>query len=248
MFIVPLLLCVLNFSACTLHEDPNKHVKPMPGRVYLSSYLDGFRESIPPIEVQMIEHGLVDIQKLDSTLVVDLKYSTTDNFLGKNVYQGMQRAYLQEDVAKMLVQSQRYLKSLYPDYSLIVYDAARPRSIQQKMWDAIDAPFHEKIRFLSNPRNGSIHNFGAAVDVSIVDGYGKELDMGTPFDYMGELAYPVREQELLSQGRLEHSQVENRKLLRKVMRYSGFWGIQTEWWHFNALTREQARKKYTIIE
>jgi zinc D-Ala-D-Ala dipeptidase len=203
---------------------------------------------VPPIELQMIEHGLVNIHDLDSSIIVELKYSTTDNFLGRDVYGGMKNAWLQPDVAEMLVRSQKFLKSIHPEFSLIVYDAARPRSIQQKMWDAIDAPFQEKIRFLANPANGSIHNFGAAVDVSIVDAHGNPLDMGTGFDHMGELAYPSMEEEMLEQGKLEPFHIENRRLLRKVMRHGGFWGIQSEWWHFNACSRAEARERYQIIE
>ena len=204
--------------------------------------------AVPPIELQMIEHGLINIHDLDTSIMVELKYSTTDNFLGKDVYGGLKNAYLQPDVAEMLVSSQKFLKSIHPEFSLIVYDAARPRSIQQKMWDAVDAPFQEKIRFLANPVNGSIHNFGAAVDVSILDADGNPLDMGTSFDYMGELAYPSLEEEMLEQDRLEPNHIENRRLLRRVMRHGGFWGIQSEWWHFNACSRAEARERYQIIE
>lgn len=196
----------------------------------------------------MIEHGLVDIQQLDSTIVVDLKYSGTDNFLGMDVYGGMQRAYLQPDVAERLVRSQQYLQRIKPGYSLIVFDAARPLSVQQKMWDIVEAPFAEKVKFLSNPANGSLHNFAAAVDVSILDKEGNLLDMGTGFDYMGELAYPALEQEMLEQGHLQSVHLENRQLLRKVMRHGGFWGIRTEWWHFNACNRAEARERYNMIE
>lgn len=236
------------FINLVLGRRPAREIVSVAERVSISSLVKGFRETISQTELNMIEHGLVDIQQLDPSIVVEMKYATTDNFLGKDVYEGMTTAYLQPDVAEMLVRSQHYLQRIRPGYSLIVYDAARPRSVQQRMWDAIDAPFSEKIKFLSNPRNGSIHNFGAAVDVSILNEKGEVLDMGTDFDFMGELAYPRLEQELLEQGLLKPEQVENRKLLRGVMRYGGFWGIQTEWWHFNAFTRAEARERYQIIE
>ncbi len=236
------------FMNLVLGRRPVVQVMTIAERTSIESLVTGFRESISQTELNMIEHGLVDIQKLDPSIVVEMKYATTDNFLGKDVYEGMTTAYLQPDVAEMLVRSQHYLQRIRPGYSLIVYDAARPRSVQQRMWDAIDAPFSEKIKFLSNPRNGSIHNFGAAVDVSILNDKGEVLDMGTEFDHMGELAYPRLEQELLEQGLLKPEHVENRKLLRGVMRYGGFWGIQTEWWHFNACTRAEARERYQIIE
>ncbi len=234
--------------SCENNRNQGEYAPELDNRTLLKSKLKDFRVAIPEVELNMIKQGLVDIQSLDSTIVVDLKYSSTDNFLNKNVYQGMRRAYLQPDVARRLVKCQRYLKSIEPEYALVVYDATRPNSVQQIMWDALDVSFEEKIRFLSNPRYGSVHSFGAAVDVSIVDVYGVELDMGTEFDYMGELAYPRLEQQMLKQGRLESYQVENRKLLREVMAQGGFWVIQTEWWHFNAYTREQARERYSIIE
>ncbi len=200
------------------------------------------------IEQNMIELGLVNIQDLDPTIVVELKYATTDNLLGLDVYEGMTKAYLQPDVALMLVRANQYLKQIEPEYTLIIYDAARPRHVQQKMWDALGLPFSEKIKFLANPANGSIHNYGAAVDAGIIDVYGNLLDMGTGFDHLGELAYPIMEDEMIVRGLLEPWQVENRKLLRRVMRKGGFWGIQTEWWHFNACTRAEAQERYQMIE
>jgi zinc D-Ala-D-Ala dipeptidase len=236
--------------SCNLEKKDNTPLATMkaPDRTSIHYKLRDFRYAIPPIELEMIRQGLVDIQSLDSTIVVELKYSTTDNFLKKDVYEGMQRAYLQPDVAERLVMVQQYLKSIDPELSLIVFDATRPRHVQQKMWDGLDLPFKEKIKFLSNPAQGSVHNFGAAVDVSLTDIHGVLLDMGTEFDHLGELAYPSLEQEMLEEGLLKDFQVANRRLLRQVMRHGGFWGIQSEWWHFNAMTRAEAIEKYEIIE
>ncbi len=250
--------CSFNSNTRDANPVPNQEGKTagqntgeinvFPARKLVKPQIEGFREALSFTELKMIEHGLTDVQKLDSTIVVDLKYSGTDNFLGQNVYGGMKRAYLQPDVAAMLVASQQYLKEIKPGYSLIVFDAARPRSVQQKMWDIVDAPIAEKTRFLANPSNGSIHSFGAAVDVSVLNSSGEMLDMGTEFDHMGELAYPRMEEEMLLQGRLTPFHIKNRQLLRSVMQQGGFWGIQTEWWHFNACTRAEARERYTIIE
>ncbi len=230
-------------------KDPERNSKiVLEPRTDLYVIMKDFRYALKPIEVELIEQGLVNIHDLDTTLLVDLKYSGTDNFMGENVYEGMQNAYLQEEVARQLVQSQRYLKKIKPGYSLVVFDAARPRRIQQKMWDALNLPQVEKTKFLANPANGSVHSYGAAVDVGLVDEKGVVLDMGTPFDYFGEKAHPALEEEMLQTGKIKPVHVENRELLRRVMWHGGFWGIQTEWWHFNALTREQAKEKYSIIE
>jgi zinc D-Ala-D-Ala dipeptidase len=109
-------------------------------------------------------------------------------------------------------------------------------------------PFKEKIKFLSNPKYGSNHNFGEAVDVSILDEHHHLLDMATPFDFMGEMAYSTAEERLFKEGKLTQKQYDNRKLLHKVMYSAGFFNIQTEWWHYNACTREVAAKRYKMIE
>ena len=210
-------------------------------------------DTLPPsapgqLERSLIDAGLVNVKDLDSTIQVDLKYSSTDNFLGIDVYGDLENCYLQPDVAKKLAVAQAALKKQYPYYRLIVYDGARPRSIQQVMWDTIQVEERERPKYLSNPKYGSLHNFGAAVDVSIVNEEGMPLDMGTPYDHFSELAYPEREEEMLSEGRLTQRQVLNRELLRSVMTEAGFFNIQTEWWHFNSCYREEARTKYEMLE
>ncbi len=205
------------------------------------------RKVLSDLEKSMILLGLVDIKELDSSFVVDLKYSSTDNLTQKDIYGTLDKAYLQKEVAYRLVDAQRILKEKHSGLSLIILDAARPLSAQQKIWDAVDMPLEEKFKFVSNPKKGSIHCFGAAVDVSIVDASGKMLDMGTPFDYMGRASYTNHEAKLVEEGVLTVKQVENRKLLRSVMYQAGFFGIQSEWWHFNAYTREEAKKKFPII-
>lgn len=199
-------------------------------------------------EKTIIEAGLIDIKAIDSSIVVDLRYSTCNNFLGIDMYGDFNKCYLQPDVAQELKCAQETLKSKFPFYNLIVYDAVRARSIQRKMWDTIDVPYSERSKYVSNPNNGSLHNFGAAVDVSIIDEHGIELDMGTPYDYFGELAYPREEERMLEEGKLTHIQLLNRKLLRDVMESAGFMGITTEWWHFNSCFRTEAYEKYKIIE
>lgn len=204
--------------------------------------------ALTPIEQSILDAGLVDIKTVDSTIAVDLRYSTCDNFLCMDVYGDFDKCYLQPDVAEKLKQAQQHLKSKFPYYSLVVYDAVRPRSVQRIMWDTVDIPLIERGKFLSSPVGGSLHNFGAAVDISIIDEDGYTLDMGTPYDYFGEMAYPREEQRLLLEGKLTHRQVLNREILRTVMQQAGFWGISTEWWHFNSCSRGKAYEKYAIIE
>ncbi len=202
-----------------------------------------------PIEKKMIAKGLVDVQKIDPTVAVDLKYSTTDNFVKTDVYGDLTRAYLQPMAAQKLAKANELLHKINPNYHLLVYDAARPMSVTVIFWNKMShLPPHLREDFVADPKQGSIHNFGCAVDLTIADQNGKTLDMGTPYDYYGDLAWPTKEAYLLKMGKLTKTQVENRKLLRKVMVAAGYTSIVSEWWHFNALTRKQAKARYGFIE
>ena len=201
------------------------------------------------LEQSLIDAGLANIEQVDSTLIVELKYSTTDNFLGFDMYGTLNNCYLQPDVADKLAKASQYLKEERPGYRLLVYDGVRPRRIQQMMWESLDGlPVKERAQYVSNPASGSLHNFGAAVDLTIADSTGQALDMGTPYDYFGELAYPKLQWDLLKQGKLTRAQIDNRSLLNAVMIRAGFFGIQTEWWHYNSCTRKVARERYKIVE
>lgn len=204
--------------------------------------------SVSVLENTLVDSGLVDILSIDTSIKVDLKYSTCDNFLFMDLYGNLEKAYLQADVALKLKKAQENLRKRYPYYSLIIYDAVRPRSIQTKMWDTLNMPFNIRTKYVSNPQSGSLHNFGAAVDLSIIDENGIELDMGTPYDYFGELAYPREEERMIKEGKLSYKQLLNRQILRDAMTQAGFMEITTEWWHFNSCFRSQAILKYKIIE
>lgn len=256
-----LLLVDCNFTACNYKTEVDDKTHKITASSIKPSNVKTQRDSIPahsetiakPLiipetEQSLINAGLLDIKTLDSTIVVDLKYSTTDNFLGIDIYGDFNKCYLQPDVAHKLKLAQQFLRSKFPYYNLIVYDAARPRSIQARMWDTIDVPLRERSKYLSNPKGGSLHNFGAAVDLSMIDQNGFLLDMGTKYDYFGELAYPREEDRMIKEGKLSHQQLLNRELLRSVMEHAGFSGITTEWWHFNSCSRNEAYLKYAIIE
>lgn len=203
-----------------------------------------------PLEDYIVEMGLVDIQTIDSSIMVDLRYATTNNFLALNMYGCLKRAYLQPEVVERLVKAQDYLTTHHPHLRLYVFDAVRPLNVQQKMWDALDSiPVNDRIKFVSNPKNGSIHNYGAAIDLSIFDtNQDTLLDMGAGFDDMRLIAYPKWEEKFLAEGALTKEHIANRKLLREVMRKGGFWVLPTEWWHFNAYSRDKAKERYEIID
>lgn len=259
MFRNKLILFLIFFSAACSEPSrpPEKKIQPVtdsPVAAIDSPKTDSalVKEKIirpySEMEKRILAYGLKDVSLLDSSIVVELRYSTTNNFIGLDMYGDFERCFLQPDVAEKLVRAQEALRKKHPGWSLIVYDAVRPVQIQRMMWDTVKLPRGEKQKYLSNPNNGSLHNYGAAVDVSIVDENGTPLDMGTPYDFFGEKAHPVKEAELLESGELTAAQIANRQILREAMRKGGFWGIQTEWWHFNSCTRIQAAEMYQIVE
>lgn len=193
--------------------------------------------------------GLVDVQSLNNKILVDLKYTGTNNFTREQLYYKIKRAYLQKEVADKLCKAQTILDEIKPGYHLLVYDAIRPREVQQKMWKALDSiPASVRINFVSNPRKGSIHNYGAAVDVTITNEKFEALDMGAEYDDSRKIAYPIYEKRFLNTGELLLEHIDNRKLLRLVMSKAGFTGIDSEWWHFNACSHHYAHQHYPIIE
>jgi D-alanyl-D-alanine dipeptidase len=206
------------------------------------------KTTVGTLEQSLIDKGLVDVQAVDATIRVDLRYSTTNNFVGVDVYGDLENAYLQAEPARRLAQANAYLKEREPGYTLYVFDAVRPRRVQQILWDTLDYPLVDKPKYVANPQEGSIHNYGAAVDLTIADTTGRPIDMGTDFDYFGALAYPTKEDDMLAQGKLTTGQIANRRLLREVMTRAGFSPITTEWWHFNAFSRLEADRRYGIVE
>jgi D-alanyl-D-alanine dipeptidase len=101
--------------------------------------------------------------------------------------------------------------------------------------------------YLANPIRGSIHSYGMALDITILDQAGAELDMGTGFDDMTDLSHPALEQGFLAAGKLTGQQVANRQLLREAMFEAGFLGINTEWWHFDCGDRNVVRETFRRV-
>ena len=180
--------------------------------------------------------GLVNISELDSTFIINLMYATPD----------LKEAYLHPDAAKALLQAHLLLKAEHTGYRLVIYDAARPMSVQKKMWDVVKGT--SKYFYVSNPaRGGGLHNYGLAVDISIVDSLGHPLSMGTEVDYMGATSHITNEAELVKKGKITQQERENRILLRRVMKGAGFRALPSEWWHFNLCSRDEAKQKYKLI-
>lgn len=195
------------------------------------------------------EIDVVNIQELDPTILVDLRYSSKNNFLKKDMYGDLEECFLRRKPAEMLCQANEHLKASHPELRLLVFDGLRTRSVQKKLWDALDTiPISVRTQFVADPEKGSIHNYGAAVDLTLALENGSELDMGTEYDHFGELAFPALEDSLLALGKLTDKQIKNRTILRQVMTKAGFSTIDSEWWHFDAFSRNETKNKYTIVE
>lgn len=242
-FLIPVALLGLLFS-CQIEkstEDLSKITQEAPEEKIIVEKV----EIDSSIHFALAEFGLVDITTVDSTIQFDLKYATEDNFMGHILYDTLNRLFVQKDVAEKLKLCQTYLKDTMPNYSLLIYDGVRPLQVQREMWNALDSiPTSRRGKFVSNPAFGSVHNFGAAVDITICDENGTPIDMGAGYDDFNEIAFPSLEWKFLKSGELSKEQWQNRKLLREVMKSQGFRNIPSEWWHFNVCSREDAIRKY----
>ena len=171
-------------------------------------------KTIPKVDNGPVEFkGLIDVQSLDSTIYVDLKYATADNFMGFQLYKTIKRPYLQPEVAQRVVKCQEFLSTIDSSLHLLIYDAARPVSVQKLMWEALDSlPPVLRGRYVSNPYHRSLHNMGAAIDVTLCHDDGVPLDMGADFDEFREIAYPRLEFRFLKTGELTKTQHENQSI------------------------------------
>lgn len=177
---------------------------------------------------------------------IDLKYASPDNFMAKDLYGDFKKAFLYKDAAVKFERAIDFLLREKPGWSFVVFDALRPRSVQWKMWAKVKNTPEEK--YITNPEQGSPHNFGMAIDLSLLDELGKKVDMGAGFDEFTDLSEPRLEARFLKEGKLSVEQIENRLVLRRCMTRGGFLQLPHEWWHYNALPEEDIRKNYQIIE
>lgn len=194
------------------------------------------------------KRGYVNIKDRDQSIYVSLMYARADNFCGKVLYTDLREAYLHPLAADALVKAQQRLKELRPDLSLKIYDAARPLSIQQRMWDEVKNTDHSF--YVSNPANGGgLHNYGLAVDITLCQAAtGDSIPMGTKVDHMSSASHIDHEAQLVAQHRITAEAKRNRELLREVMEYGGFKPLRTEWWHFNLRSRAEAKKYFKVIQ
>lgn len=184
-----------------------------------------------------------DFRRLDSLgngIAVDLRYATADNFVGHPVYAGIDCCWLRREAADALEQAAAWLHERRPGWRLLVLDALRPQRVQQRLWDELQGT--PLTMYLAHPERGSIHSFGMAVDLTLLDPQSCEVDMGSGFDEMTLASHPDHEAEHLALGTLTAQHLVERGWLRAAMREAGFHGIATEWWHFDFGDRVAVRR------
>ena len=195
------------------------------------------------------EYGLVDIASIDPSIKVELKYGTTDNFMHRVMYSMSDRAFAEENLARDVSAAQQLLKTINPSLSIIVYDAARPISIQRMMFDSVKGTPSE--RYVANPYDkirGGYHKYGLAVDIAIVDEQGKMLDFGTGYDSFSELAHPGNEAVLVNKGLISMQAYENRMLLYYITAKQGLLPYEFEWWHYQLVQRDEDKQRYRLLD
>lgn len=222
-------------------------------------------QSTDAIDAMMRGYGLVDIQSLDSDILVELKYSTTDNFVGVDMYGELETAYLTPDFAQHVAKAQQILKGRHPEYALLIYDAARPISVQRAMRRAVEGTQYEN--FVADGTRGGRHNYGVAVDLTIATADGTPLDMGAGFDDFTIAAsvkgtpdtsdsstrtievYREYIASLQKKGIISSSAAKNRMLLIEIMCEAGHVPYRREWWHYEEIIpMSEVRQRYKLLD
>lgn len=220
IFIISLLNVI--FFGCKEYPSEEKKREEIFEKAVVAS------ESVTHEQIEPQKHfrtfeGLADttfvrLADFSDGFAYDLRYATKNNFLKEKVYDCAE-CYTRVKTAKALLaaNSNFYHKGV----RIRFFDCYRPNSVQYKMWEIVSNP-----QYVANPKTGSIHNKGGAVDITLETLDGKELDMGTDFDFFGKRAYH-------DMTDLKQEILNNRKLLKETMEKHGFWSIRTEWWHYN---------------
>ena len=215
--------------------------------------------SAPDYEERMRKAGLVDIQSLDDEIEVLLKYATEDNFVGQNMYGTLRKAFFRPHFAKKIVEAQRLLRERHSDYSLLIYDAARPLSVQKRMRKAVEGT--PLTAYVADGARGGRHNYGVAVDLTIIDSNGQILDMGAPFDHFGREAwigtdknttlasYKAYVEWQRKEGIISNEAARNRTLLLESMDAVGLRPDAKDWWHYQErISMPRTREIYPLLD
>ncbi|MBU6260896.1 MAG: D-alanyl-D-alanine dipeptidase [Burkholderiales bacterium] len=187
-----------------------------------------------------------DFSRIGAAIELDLRYVGAANFAGRSLYGDLDCAWLRREAARALDAAAAWLGARHPGWRLRLLDALRPQRVQEAIWrDVAGTPM---ARYFAPPERGSIHSWGMAVDVTLLDANGAEVDMGSGYDEMSPASHPALHAELLASGRLTPAQVALRDRLRDAMRAGGYAGIDLEWWHFELGERERVRGELPRVD
>lgn len=187
------------------------------------------RKLVDPVNIESDRNVQPDVNEYDMVelteeegFILDIRYATDNNFTKKVIY-GCPKCFLHKSMYTELKKAQKIFQEEY-GLSIKLFDCYRPRPAQERLWFIVSDP-----RYVSPPGQGSMHNRGLAVDLTLVDETGQELDMGTGFDFFGEEAHT-------DNTSLAQQVLDNRKILSETLELFNIKGIRTEWWHFSLRT------------
>lgn len=215
-----ILLIIILIFIITISFFISKDGSPSVSNITIS-YADSL---FVPNEAGLNEFGLVDITKLPSNFIIELRYATTNNFAKTQFYPKIAKAYLQESTAQKLVAANEELYKL--GYRIKIFDAYRPNRYQYALRDAAEEINPATKGYIADPKTGSHHNRGTSIDITLTDLSGREINMPTSYDHFGPEAS-------ISYKGCTNEQKENRELLGTIMEKHGFRRISSEWWHFD---------------
>lgn len=187
-----------------------------------ASFAQAFKEA--PSDQSVNDSVFVNLKNYSGDFLYDMRYASENNFLQTKVYDCAECFLRYKTVKKLIEANDKFKKR---GYTIKLYDCYRPLDVQKKMWAIVPNPI-----YVADPKKGSIHNRGGAVDITLVDKDGIELDMGTPFDHFGQEAAH-------SYLNLPPKVIANRKLMREIMESCSFKSFASEWWHYNLPTDEK---------
>lgn len=216
VYILGLTLLVATLSARNTSIQSNAGPIPIPTPTAQSVEQPPLPKSLDEVYAYA---GLIELKQVDPSFVIDLKNATADNITGKVQYEH-DLCLINIDAAKALMEAQKL--AMEDGYRIKICDAYRPLSVQTAMNASLP---DDKKHFVPAPSRNSQHCRGIAVDITLVDENGDELDMPTDYCEFTEATYPNYE------GATE-TQTKNREYLKSIMAKAGFKVLSTEWWHY----------------
>ncbi len=217
--------CTESQSKQVGQKDRTQHAAE--GNLSETKVVKDSKTSLDTVWRNLPDSALVEVLLVDSSFIIDIRYATTNNFMKMKVYP-CDKCLLRKTAAISLKKAHDLFKK--EGYKIKIYDGYRPLSVQWELWNRTTNK-----NYVANPKKGSNHNRGCAVDMTLTDMNGKELDMGTPYDFFGPAAHHTY-------TNLPAKVLKNRLKLKNIMESVGFKSISNEWWHYDY------KIKYSVLD